>query len=593
MRKYLAVILSLVAVAGLFGAVSGSPAQAAPQPQEGQELELELMVLSWDDWSVHCGEALADELGQIGIKVDLNPLDDSVMYPRIDARNYSMFEMALGYDAVPTHMFYRFHSSQDFEGGSNYWSYRNPQYDQVIEQAMSAPSLDQAKQYMYQAQEILVDDLPYIPLFLTQDVHAFYKGWEGVHAMPGGPINSFNKLTIVDLHHPEKDTFVMAYPSFPRSLNPMPATDGRSLWYVLLVYDSLLAYDDNLNLIPWMADNWSVSDNGQTITFHLRDGLKWHDGQPVTAEDVAFTFEYAKQNEAYGSFYVDVTTYLDSVETPDNRTVVVHLTKPYVFAANAFGLVPIVPKHIWESVPSWDWPSSDALQYGIGSGPFKLVDFVEGDYIELEKFDDYWLEGAPKVDHVTIRVIDSSEARILAIKNGEADTHRYELEPAYIAQLENDPNIDLYRTSTIWDYVLGFNLNQWPMNDSRFREAIALAIDRDEIVQRAALGAGYATDSFVPSVNFGDWENPNAKLPSRDLDRARQLLAEMGFRDVDNDGILEYSPPAPTPPPSENVTPSPPPPPPPPQAGADMTWLIAGVVIVIIGVAAALILKRR
>ena len=535
MKKIL--LLSLIAL--LILPIASANVSAA---EEEFELRFELMVLSWDDWSVHCGEVLAEQLEEIGIKLDVTPLDDAIMYPRIDKRNYTLFEMALGYDAVPTHMFYRFHSSQDYEGGSNYWSYRNPEYDSKIEEAMSATSVEEAKSLMHEAQEILAQDLPYITLFVTQDVHAFYKGWEGIVAMPGGPINAFNKLTIVNLHHPERDTFVMAYPSFPRTLNPMPATDGRSLWYALLVYDSLLVYDENLNMIPWMAESWEVSEDGKTITFHLREGIKWHDGQPLTAEDVAFTLEYAKENEAYGSFYVDIPTYLDYVETPDDYTVVIHLKKPYVFALNAFGFVPIVPKHIWENVDKWDWESSKALEYGIGSGPFKLVDFVEGDYVVVEKFDDYWNEGYPKVDRIIIRVIESSEARVLAIRNGEADSHRYELEPAFISQLEGDPNVQLVRTSTIWDYVLGFNLNVWPLNVTEFRRAVAMAINRTEIVERAALGAGYETDSYVPAFFFGDWENPTAKMPPYDPEGAKQILADLGFKDVDGDGILEYAP---------------------------------------------------
>ena len=582
MRRYAALLLlSLILLPAL------------PLSTEAEEFELrfELMVLSWDDWSVHTGEVLAQQLEKVGIKLEVTPLDDSVMYPRIDARDYWMAEEALGYDMVPTHMFYRFHSSQDFEGGGNYMSYRNPEYDSLVEQALATTDKDEARDLMRQAQAILAEDLPYLPLFITKDIHPFYKGWEGIVAMSGGSISSANKLTVVNMHHPEKNTFVMAYPSFPRSLNPMPATDGRSLWYAILVYDSLLIYDENLNLIPWLAESYEVSEDGKTITFVLREGVKWHDGQPVTAEDVAFTFNFAKENEAYGSFYVDIPTRLDYAEAVDERTVVVHLKEPYVFALEAFGLVPIVPKHIWENVDKWDWESSKVYDYGVGCGPFKFVEMVEGDYIRLVKNEDYWLEGKPMVDEIIIRVIDTEEARILAIKSGEADTKRYELIPAFLEAVKGDPNIELVEAVSPWDYVLMFNLNRWPLNETKFREAVAYAIDRDEIVEKAALGAGVATTTFVPASFFGTyWENPEAKVPEHNIEKAKQLLAELGFRDVDNDGILEYAPevetPAPTTaaPTTPAVTPAP----------ARFPWVaVAFIIVVIVVMAAFAIIGRR
>ncbi len=575
-RTFLALLVALTIITALLGFQISEPTAGAPQ--EEFELRFELMVLSWDDWSVHTGEVLAEQLAKVGIKLDVTPLDDAVMYPRIDKRDYVLYEMALGYDAIPTHLYYRFHSSQDYEGGGNYQSYHNSKVDELLDKAWSTADREKAREYLFEVQKILAEEVPYVPLFITNDVHVFAKGWTNWTLMPGGPISPLNRWTPVYIYHPEKTTFIIAYPAESETLSPLAAGTGRSLWYSMLVYDSLLAYDENFNLVPWLAESYEVSPDGKTITFKLREGLKWHDGTPLTSKDVAFTFQYIKENKPTGGMYTpDIIKFFNYAETPDDRTVIIHLTEPYLFALDAFGFEYIVPEHIWKDIESWDWDRSLAPQYAIGSGPFKFVKWVEGEYVELVKNEDYWIKGKPNVEKLIIRVIDTEEARILAIKRGEVATKRYELIPAYLETLRGDPNVQLPEVVSMWDYVLGFNTKVWPFNITKFRQAIAYAINKDEIVEKAALGAGTVSETFVPKEYFGPyWANENVKKYEYNPEKAKQMLAELGFRDIDNDGILEYAPEVtPTPTPTPSPTPAPKP---------ARTYLIAGIIIIIIAI---------
>ncbi|MCD6348546.1 MAG: hypothetical protein J7L91_02865 [Candidatus Korarchaeota archaeon] len=581
------------------------PLRAAP---DEKELKFELLVLSWDDLSVTAGEVIANQLKKVGIKVTVTPLDDSVMYPRLEKRQYEAEEMSYGVDPAPLYVYNRFHSSQDFEGGSNEWSYHNPEVDKLLDEAFSTGDREKAKQILYKVQEILTEDVPYIPLFLAKDVHPFAKGWTNWTIMPAGPISPYNKLTPIYIYNTEgKDTMVIRYPSAPEPLSPMAADNGRALYYNSLVYDTLVAYDKNLKPIPWLAEKWELSEDGKTLTFHLRKGVKWHDGQPLTSEDVAFTFNYIKKEEVTGGIYTpQIIKYLDSVETPDDYTVVVHLKSPFPFAVDAFGYTFIVPKHIWKDIDKYDWPASKAKEYAVGSGPFKFVKYVEGEYLELVRNDDWWGK-KPNVKRILLKIIKEDESAILQIKKGEVTTLRYGLmSPALVKAVKEDPNVQVVEAVDQWDYLLAFNNKKWPFNIKEVRQAIAYAINKEEIVEKI-LGLGWISETYVFKSWYSDWSNPNVKKYDYNPEKAKQLLEKAGFRDIDGDGILEYAPqtettttkttktttPATTSKPptttTQPVTTTTPPP-----AGPNMA-LIGGIIIVVIVIIilVALFLRRR
>jgi len=530
----------LLLMSTLLSIPSGHAAWYTPPKKD---LKFPMMVLGWDDWSVHSGEALAEQLKKVGIAVEVVPTDDSAMYPRLADKDYGIEEMSYGYEAYPSHMFYRFHSSMDCPYCGNDAGFRNATVDGAIDEMLRTTDKEKARDLMFQLDQMLAENVPYVPLFLADEYHAFRKEWTGYVVMPAGPLSRLNMLTMPNIYSTAgKKDFIIAFNNEPETFSPMAATTGRSLFYSMNLYDTMLAFDENLQPIPWMAtDLPEISSDGKTMTFQLKPNLKWHDGKPLTARDVIFTFEYIVAQSATGGNAGEVLKYFDSGEAPDDLTAVVHLKEPYVWAVEAFGTQYIIPEHIWKDLKyDWEQPlvQSDP-KVAIGSGPFKWDSWVPGEYVKLVKNPNWWMTGHPLIDTMFFRKIDTESARILAIQKGEADTERYSVEPAFIAQAQANPDLVITHAVDQWDYLLVFNNKSPPFDDVWLRRAIAYAINKEEVVKRGALGYGTVTDSYCAKPFYPFWSNPNVLTYPYDLDKANKILDEQGYLDIDGDGIRE------------------------------------------------------
>ena len=533
---------------GLATFVPVFPSTAAPEERE--ELSFEMWTLDWDTISVDAGDVIDQMLRDIGIRMKAIPLSDEVLYDNLDLEHtYEVYEMSHGYSPYPIHLYSRFHSDEIVDYGGNYPGYSNPEFDALIDESNSELDFEKRTKLLWQAQNMLAEDLPYIPLFTSDDVHAIRKEWTGYHRMPGGIFNWYNRLTTIDLRHEDQEygaDFIMAYPSFIRDYNPIMAGDGRSLLVMSMVFDALVSYDDDMNIIPWLATDWTISTDGLTLTFNIVQNAKWHDGEPLTAEDVKFTFDFYKEQEA--PYDLALMKRIESVETDGDYTVIFHMTEPYAWALYDLEDVPIIPKHIWED-KTWDWAvHPDAMP--IGSGPFMWDSYVDGEWIKLVANPDFWMEGKPHLGSFTIRVISESSARFLAIKTGEVHSERYELDIGFIEEAEKDPNLTPLEDTWcvgMWDYVISFNQRTDPaLQDPVMKQAIAHAIDRQRLVDIARLGYGTATETFIPSAFFGPaYEDPNAVTYEYNVFLANKLLDAAGYLDIDADGIREMPAPAP------------------------------------------------
>jgi peptide/nickel transport system substrate-binding protein len=519
-------------------------------PEEREELSFEMWTLDWDTISVDAGDVIEQMVRQIGIELKALPLSEEVMYDNFDLEHtYEVYEMSFGFSPYPIHMHDQFHSEEIVDYGDNYAGYSNAEYDALIDQSNREMDFDTRTQLLWQAQEIIMKDLPLIPLFTSDDVHAIRKEWTGYHCMPGGIFNYFNRLTTIDLQHEDQEygaDFVMAYPSFIDHYNPIAADDGRSLLAMSMVFDALVSYDDDMNIIPWLATDWEISTDGLTITFNLVQNAKWHDGEPLTAEDVKFTFDFYKEQEI--PYDTALMNRVESVETDGDYTVILHMTEPYAWALNDIEDVPIVPKHIWEG-KAWDWPvHPDAMP--IGSGPFMWDSYVDGEWIMLVANPDFWIEGKPHLGSYIIRVISESSARFLAMKTGEADSERYELDVGFIDSVARDPAFAPLEDTWcvgMWYYVIDFNQRTDPaLQDPVVKRAIAYAIDKERLNDIVRLGYGTVIDTWMPEAFFGPaYENPDATTYEYNVFLANQMLDAAGYLDIDADGIRETPAPAP------------------------------------------------
>jgi peptide/nickel transport system substrate-binding protein len=327
----------------------------------------------------------------------------------------------------------------------------------------------------------------------------------------------------------------------PDSLNPFLGltTSAYIIWH--LNYDFLVGFaPSDLKPRPELATSWVVSPDGKTWTFKTRQGVKWQDGVPFTAADVAFTFNYIVHNHLPG--VGPYTNGIVGAKATDANTVVIRTRTPKADMLDM--IVPILPEHIWSKVPAKAAASSFQNKPPvIGTGPFQVVDYKTGVYVELRANKHYW-GGAPHIDTLIFEDYTNPLSLTSDLRSGAIDA-AVGVPTATFAALRGVPGLATNKgVSWTWS-ELGFNCSDSPasrgnpvLRDARFRQAIQRAIDRTKIVQVAY--QGYATSGSTMIVPYTPyhWQPPAASLAA-DPAGAKALLDSAGYRDVNGDGHRE------------------------------------------------------
>lgn len=307
---------------------------------------------------------------------------------------------------------------------------------------------------------------------------------------------------------------------------PSPfARYSRGPGYVRMsfLFDTLTWKDEN-GVIPWLAESWEMSEDGKTWTFELRPVVRWHDGQPFTAEDVAFTFAYVRENESQIDWSSEIAK-VESVEAIDEHTVRFTLSDPVAGPHfNLFGSVPIIPRHIWEGVI--DPVKYLAPEAVIGTGPFKLDTYSkeEGLYI-YNKNPDFW-GGKVKVDTMVFPKVQDAAA---ALQGGEIDlTSFWGNEIEVVRQFEPDPTYKILPGPSFWVLQIVFNLERPPFDQVALRQAVAYAIDRQRLIDQVTHGGAVVANVGIVSPST-TWANPNLPEYAHDPAKARQMLQQAGL----------------------------------------------------------------
>lgn len=317
------------------------------------------------------------------------------------------------------------------------------------------------------------------------------------------------------------------------NLIPLLASDSASHDIAGFVYNGLVRYDKNLNLEGELAESWEVSKDGLVITFHLRKGVKWHDGADFTADDVMYTYKVTidpKTPTAYSGDFLMVK----KAEVLDKYTFRVTYSKPFAPALASWGAA-ILPKHLLEGK---EIAKSELTRHPVGTGPYKFIEWKTSEKIVLEANPEYW-EGKPYIERYIYRIIPDSATQFLELKSGGVDYMG--LTPLQFARQTEFPefrkNFNKYSYLAFAYTYLGYNLNNPLFQDKRVRKAISYAIDKQELVDGVLLGLGKtATGPYKPKT----WVY-NDKVERYDYNprKARELLAEAGWKDTNGDGILD------------------------------------------------------
>src|SRR3954454_9721310 len=278
----------------------------------------------------------------------------------------------------------------------------------------------------------------------------------------------------------------------PAGLDPHIVTAFQSFMVVNgPIYEGLTAIDQNLNVVPSLAESWTVSPDGKTYTFKLRSGVKFHDGSPMDANDVVASIHRIQAKDIASPLASRVAS-VDSATAVDPQSVELKLKEPSAPLLSSLATLAIVPRSVETN--------KDALQKApVGTGPFRLQEWQPNGFILLTRFDGYWQKGAPKLAGLKFNIVPESATRQVGLVNGQ-----YALLPnidaATALQLKGKPNVKLSETLELAYTLIGMNVSKPPFDNPKVREALNYAINRDEIVAAALFGAGVAGGPLSPAL---------------------------------------------------------------------------------------------
>jgi len=344
----------------------------------------------------------------------------------------------------------------------------------------------------------------------------------------------------------EKVTFTVGMVNDAITFNPMFMIETPEYSTADLVYETFLSWDEDFNTAPGLATDWDQSEDGLTWTFQIRDDVTWQDGEPLTASDIAATFNWII-DEGVGN-YIDYLPFTDEITAPDETTLVWKTTiptnapiyPPYIY---------ILPEHVLSQYEDKaDFRAWKGFPDAVGTGPFELVEWSRGDFWRLEVNPDYW-GGSPQIDEFVFRVFQSEESMIQALKQGEID-FADNVPSSLFDSLEGDPNITANEGASVYFIQMSFNMctnevpyckktgfNHHPATlDPQFRLAVEYAIDRDVIVDRVKLGHATPGSTVIMQPK---WHHDPSNIATYDPVEANRILDEAGYLDTDDDGIRE------------------------------------------------------
>lgn len=329
-----------------------------------------------------------------------------------------------------------------------------------------------------------------------------------------------------DPQQKDNDVRVAIYTT-PSSLSLIGNTDLSSTQIASMISDGLVAYDAKSQYVPMVARSWELSPDAKTLTFHLRDGVLWHDGQRVTSRDVAYTVNKILDPATQATSWVSSFANVASVETPDELTLVVHFKEVYADALEPWR-VPLVPEHV--ASKDANFLAGSFAHHPIGCGPFRFVSHAAGQSVVLDAFDKYW-GGRPPMDRMVLKIVSAERTGYESLLLGDLD------------MLAVTP--DLWRESLTspaasrLERFVYFRLNGWRVDwnqyegtpyfhDKRVRRAMLLALDRNRFVETVSAGLARPGVSSYPPESA--WADPSIVALPFDPAESSRLLDEAGWR---------------------------------------------------------------
>ncbi len=340
--------------------------------------------------------------------------------------------------------------------------------------------------------------------------------------MAGVPVSTATGATPATPATPKRGgTLIAAAEIDPVSLDPHTNSNFSAAQGFEHLYESLTGYNEKNQIVPMLAQKWEISNGGKTYVFHLRPNVKFHNGQTMTAEDVKYSIDRVLDPKTASPWRNWFDT-IEEIKVIDPLTVQMNLTSPYPGLLGSFAGMRasgIIPKGLAER--------ENLKVRAIGTGPFKLVEFVPQDHITYARHPDYWDQPLPYLDGMTFKILTEENARVAVLRAGQIQYAYVNAQNA--AQLDRVSGIKVLKNLVASVTLHYINVSKKPLSDWRVRKAMRMAVDTNEVIQKAWSGA--AVPSGPIPTGYGDWYIDPRNLPYQkpDIEGAKKLLAEAGY----------------------------------------------------------------
>ena len=540
-RNYWTVVAMLVAASLVL--VPGSVLARAGKPGAVVDSrEITTATATFDPVRPEAARVIASAFQSIGWDVKANPIDYNQNVQKvIMEHDYDMWLVMLSGASLridPNVFTYKKHFSGEYKkGGWNWEGLKDASIDELAVAQQKEMDVEKRKQIIYQAQQRIKQAQSMSVLAYVQMTNAYRSDRiKSLTPMMGEGIGSF--WTDISMEVVKGDGYVRTGATSPlKNLNPVAAKDHLEFMELRMIYDRLFRINPDGAAQPWAAESYEVVDP-TTIDLTLRKGMKFHDGEEVTAEDVKFTFDYHSKWKA--PFFVESLKNVASVETTGKYGVRIKLNEPYApFIPNLLGAIFIIPEHIWKDIPE-KAGVTDALNFAnekpIGSGPFKFDYWDRGRELKVTAFKEHFSK--PKAAGIIRVVYGSHDAMAAAIEKGECDRTRYILKPSLLMDLKKVKNVVAEGYPNHGFYTRSYHTQRPPLDDPAFRRAIDHLIPRELIIEAVLSSFGEPGGSVIAPANKF-WHNPAVKPSPEDFNKAKQILEDAGYW-WDKQGKLHY-----------------------------------------------------
>jgi len=535
--------LKKTALAAMLSVAMSVPAFADPirtinlvtRPQAAQPAEFQFTQLIAQEWR---------KLG-LDVNVEVMPWEQmiqAIWFSRDEWDTTAWQMVGRPERSDPDEIVYNLFHSTTAEKGFNFIGYNNPDYDALVEKQRVALDPDERREIVRAAQTLLAEDQPNMMLAHPKSTYAVNTSvWNADSVVDQSGIGIRNTWSYIQME-PVGDVkdIVLNSSDNVTAINPLYISGGTDSWITELVWDRLMRIGPDGLPQPWAAESYEWVDD-TTITVTLRDDMMWHDGKPVTPEDVKFSFEAAGSGEApmYSPFVNGIADI-----AIDGMNITFNLSQPSApFLTASLSKINIIPKHIWESVIEEQKTletNAESFQeeVPIGSGPYRFSSWTLNEEVVLAANGDHW--AAPEAERWILRIVPNVEAALGMLRSGEINfLSDFPGDPTVVVSAaEEDPNLTAVSTVDIGFRYVAFNHRRPPFDDAAFRKALSASVDRRLIVGAAFRGFAVPSNSVV-SPALGFWHNESTvEGMTAGVDLAKEMLAEAGYEVVD--GQLNY-----------------------------------------------------